>query len=99
MVSETPEAPQGLPLYIDSHEIAKVAGWTTKRTRGVLRAAGALLKRGRLYVTTRHLLREHFPEVYEELLDRLAELREGTREPREPVPAGRGRERLPEAAE
>lgn len=53
--------------YFDMREIAKLVGKTTPATRNWLVRNGAAVKRGGRVVTTPALLREAFPEIYDEI--------------------------------
>lgn len=61
-------------VYITPREVADILEWTkddvangTRKALRWLRGAGALVKRGNRWVTTKELLRKSFPEVYEEI--------------------------------
>jgi len=73
------------PIYITPTEVARAVGWMkpgdsvlqqqSARQRALrwLKKSGVLLERGGRPVTTRELLKEQFPEVWEELELRAAE--------------------------
>jgi hypothetical protein len=55
-------------VYIDVATVAERLGdqWDTQRTRRWLKRAGALVKHGSRYYTTRSRLRSAFPDAYQE---------------------------------
>lgn len=65
-----------LPLYIESRDVAAALDWTPYRVINLFRRAKIDRRRGRSIVCTRDDLRQAFPEVYNELVDRLLALRE-----------------------
>lgn len=64
-----------LPVYITIPEVAGILGWPYHRTKRWLKSANALVQRGDTLVTTPERLRDAFPEVWDEYLER-AETRE-----------------------
>lgn len=56
-----------VPPYIAVSIIASACGMSRKATIGMLRRAGILDRRGRLYVVARSLLRERLPDAAEDV--------------------------------
>ena len=63
---------QQLPVYIPVTDLAKMAGWTLRRTRDFVKASGIAVKRRGAILAPRERVRQEWPEVYEAWLDRFA---------------------------
>ncbi len=60
-----------LPPLIEVKQIARCLGWTVQRTRRLLKRENACVERGGYYFATPAKLRDHLPELYEALFERL----------------------------
>ncbi len=60
-----------LPVYLTTAEVAAILGWSQRRARRWLENEDALVWRAGHLVTTRHRLREAFPEIYDEIVQAL----------------------------
>ncbi len=67
-----------IPVYITIQEVANILRWSRKRTRRWLLASNALVQRGGEWVTTAERLRDAFPEVWAEMLDKAEEREEAS---------------------
>lgn len=54
-----------LPIYLETHHVAEIMGWTTDKARYWLKREHAAKKRGGRYYTTASRLRAVFPEAFE----------------------------------
>jgi hypothetical protein len=73
-MSEELAEPVELPLLVEVHEVARLIGWSRRRTHRLLARELKIARRlGSRWVVSRHDLRAAIPEAYEELCRRVAE--------------------------
>lgn len=54
-------------IYLGTHDVAELMGWSTDQARYWLKREGAVQKRGGRWYTTESRLRAVFPEAFEAL--------------------------------
>ena len=59
-----------LPVYVPVEQIAEMAKWSMIRTKRLLKSSGVAVKRGGVLMAPRDKVREIWPEIYQEWLDR-----------------------------